>query len=66
MAEVIETVWIPMPDGPKLAAWLWLPDGARDDSFPAIAKITANVDCWHGDALFYLVKWDHPIPRNNM
>lgn len=30
MIEVIETVWIPMPDGAKLAARLWLPEGARD------------------------------------
>ncbi|MDW4550339.1 CocE/NonD family hydrolase [Defluviimonas sp. D31] len=38
MTEVIETVWIPMPDGVKLAARLWLPDGARQTPVPAILE----------------------------
>jgi predicted acyl esterase len=38
MTEVIETVWIPMPDGTKLAARLWLPDGARDTPVPCILE----------------------------
>ena len=38
MSEVIETVWIPMPDGVQLAARLWLPEGARDKPAPAILE----------------------------
>ena len=38
MTEVIETVWIPMPDGTNLAARLWLPDSARDDPVPCILE----------------------------
>lgn len=38
MTEVIETVWIPMPDGTRLAARLWLPDGARDTPVPCILE----------------------------
>ena len=39
MTEVIETVWIPMPDGVKLAARLWLPEGARENLSPAFWNI---------------------------
>jgi len=38
MTEVIETVWIPMPDGTKLAARLWLPDGAHARPVPCILE----------------------------
>ena len=38
MTEVIETVWIPMPDGTRLAARLWLPEGARDNPVPCILE----------------------------
>ena len=38
MIEVIETVWIPMPDGTRLAARLWLPEDARDKPVPAIVE----------------------------
>jgi len=38
LTEVIETVWIPMPDGVKLAARLWLPEGARAQPVPAILE----------------------------
>ncbi|MBY6113498.1 CocE/NonD family hydrolase [Mameliella alba] len=38
MTEVIETVWITMPDGARLAARLWLPDGARDTPVPCILE----------------------------
>jgi putative CocE/NonD family hydrolase len=34
----IETVWIPMPDGVRLAAKLWLPDGAEDEPVPAVIE----------------------------
>jgi hypothetical protein len=38
MTEVIETLWIPMPDGTRLAARLWLPDGARATPVPCILE----------------------------
>lgn len=38
MTEVIETVWIKMPDGAKLAARLWLPDGAHTKPVPCILE----------------------------
>ncbi|MBP39757.1 MAG: peptidase S15 [Chloroflexi bacterium] len=38
MTEIIETIWIPMPDGTKLAARLWLPKGARANPTPAILE----------------------------
>ncbi|MEO0486926.1 MAG: CocE/NonD family hydrolase [Pseudomonadota bacterium] len=38
MTEVIETVWVPMPDGTRLAARLWLPEGARDTPVPCILE----------------------------
>jgi len=36
--EVIETVWIPLPDGTKLAARLWLPEGAKNAPVPCILE----------------------------
>ncbi|WP_299989091.1 CocE/NonD family hydrolase [uncultured Ruegeria sp.] len=36
--EVIETVWIPMPDGTRLAARLWLPHEAKDTPLPCILE----------------------------
>ena len=38
MTEVIETVWIEMPDGAKLAARLWLPEVARKTPVPCILE----------------------------
>ncbi|MEM8728464.1 MAG: CocE/NonD family hydrolase, partial [Pseudomonadota bacterium] len=38
MTEVIETIWIEMPDGARLAARLWLPDGAREKPVPCILE----------------------------
>ena len=38
MIEDIETVWITMPDGVRLAARLWLPEGAREKPVPAILE----------------------------
>ena len=35
---VIENVWIPMPDGARLAAKLWLPAGAESTSVPAVLE----------------------------
>src|SRR5690242_13244439 len=32
----IENTWIPMPDGVKLAARIWLPEGAAQHPVPAI------------------------------
>jgi uncharacterized protein len=37
--EEIENVWIPMPDGVRLAARLWLPAGAREQPAPAILEL---------------------------
>ncbi len=34
----IENTWIPMPDGTKLAARVWLPEDAEDDPVPAILE----------------------------
>ncbi|NNE78711.1 MAG: CocE/NonD family hydrolase [Silicimonas sp.] len=34
----IENTWIPMPDGAKLAARIWLPEDADDDPVPAILE----------------------------
>ncbi|MDX6550455.1 MAG: uncharacterized protein QOJ31_1139, partial [Gaiellales bacterium] len=33
---VIENVWIPLADGTKLAAKLWLPGDAESDPVPAV------------------------------
>ena len=38
MIDVIETLWIPMPDGTRLAARLWLPEGARESPVPCILE----------------------------
>ena len=34
----IENIWIPLPDGPKLAARMWIADGADTDPVPAIIE----------------------------
>jgi putative CocE/NonD family hydrolase len=34
----IENTWIPMPDGTRLAARIWLPEDAADDPVPAILE----------------------------
>ena len=34
----IENCWIPLPDGCRLAARIWLPDDAEDDPVPAILE----------------------------
>jgi hypothetical protein len=34
----IETAWIPMPDGCKLAARIWLPDDAEQNPVPAVLE----------------------------
>jgi putative CocE/NonD family hydrolase len=34
----IENLWIPMPDGVKLAARIWLPEDAEADPVPAILE----------------------------
>ncbi|RUZ00626.1 hypothetical protein EN974_08785, partial [Mesorhizobium sp. M7A.F.Ca.CA.001.12.2.1] len=34
----IENLWIPMPDGVKLAARVWLPEDAESDPVPAILE----------------------------
>ena len=34
--KTLEHVWIPMPDGVRLSARIWLPEGAEQDPVPAI------------------------------
>ena len=34
----IDNTWIPMPDGTRLAARIWLPEDAEDDPVPAILE----------------------------
>lgn len=34
--RIVEPAWIPVRDGLKLAARLWIPDGAPGDRFPAV------------------------------
>lgn len=36
--EVVETEWITLPDGTRLAARLWLPGGARQHPVPAVLE----------------------------
>ncbi|GGX82599.1 peptidase S15 [Litchfieldella qijiaojingensis] len=36
--ECLDPVWIPMPDGIRLNARLWLPEGAQDSPVPAILE----------------------------
>ena len=36
--EVLENVWIPMSDGVRLAARVWLPQGASDEPVPAVLE----------------------------
>lgn len=36
--NTIENVWIPMPDGVRLAGRLWLPDGCEHEPVPAILE----------------------------
>ncbi len=38
MITSFETIWIPMPDGAKLAARLWLPEIAKTKPVPAILE----------------------------
>lgn len=36
--QEIENIWIPMPDGTRLAAHIWLPEDAETDPIPAILE----------------------------
>ena len=36
--RAIENVWIPMPDGVRLAARIWMPESAEQDPVPAILE----------------------------
>lgn len=36
--RIIETEWIPLPDGTNLAARIWMPDGADEKPCPAILE----------------------------
>ncbi|MFO7962735.1 MAG: CocE/NonD family hydrolase [Desulfobacterales bacterium] len=36
--RVIENTWITMPDGIRLAARIWIPEGARKDPVPAVLE----------------------------
>ncbi|HUT50830.1 MAG TPA: CocE/NonD family hydrolase [Alphaproteobacteria bacterium] len=37
--SVIENTWIPMPDGTRLAARIWLPEDAEADPVPALLEL---------------------------
>src|SRR5512133_3546279 len=42
-AELVEEhgdVWIPLPDGGRLSARLWLPPGARSKPVPAVVEVS--------------------------
>jgi putative CocE/NonD family hydrolase len=42
-AELVEEfgdVWIPLPDGGRLSARLWLPPGARSEPVPAVVEVS--------------------------
>ncbi len=36
--EMLDRVWIPMPDGVRLSGRIWLPEDAEDDPVPAILE----------------------------
>jgi predicted acyl esterase len=36
--RVVENTWIPMPDGVRLAARLWIPDGAEKTPVPVVLE----------------------------
>ena len=36
--RVVDTTWIPLPDGCRLAARIWLPEDAEDDPVPAVLE----------------------------
>ncbi len=36
--DVREQVWIPLADGTRLAARIWLPDDAEADAVPAVLE----------------------------
>lgn len=38
MAQVINNEWIPLPDGTRLAARIWLPEGAEHNPVPALLE----------------------------
>ena len=38
----IDNTWIPLADGTRLAARVWLPDDAEDDPVPAILESTSS------------------------
>ena len=38
MVQCIEHLWIPMPDGARLGARLWLPESAKSEPVPAILE----------------------------
>ena len=38
VVEVVEHAWIPMPDGVRLAARLWIPSGARNAPVPSVLE----------------------------
>lgn len=41
--KTIENCWIPMPDGKKLAAIIWMPVNASDKPVPGILEISHTV-----------------------
>src|SRR3569623_664178 len=41
--RVIENTWIPLPDGTRLAAKIWLPQDAEGDPLPAALKASITL-----------------------
>ena len=40
---VIENEWITLADGTRLAARIWMPDGAENDPVPAVFEFITKV-----------------------
>ena len=60
-AEVIEHAWIPLADGTRLAARIWLPLDAREHPAPAIFeylpyRLTEGTAAWDDAQMHYFVR----------
>jgi predicted acyl esterase len=75
--RVVEHIWIPMSDGCRLAAKLWIPEGAQEQPVPAVLEVTATMtatsDAYHvtnvlegfeGTARVFAKTWHWSLPRD--